>query len=323
MTNSTAMPAEALGTFFHQTLPDGFTAFVTFLVSYLGEATTFVLLYYLTTKLTSLYNGLYFDYVARNGLYEQYRIQNDRKIPDELQELAWENRHGVTGYIGLFTTGLPLMYLAYFVMNRLFGIGVFRMPKSYGEAAWEFFIGTVVWDAVLFWIHYGLHCFPYLYQTIHKKHHEFKTVSTITGGHLTFLDFILMDYLPTRIGIIAGNMSFPVMLAWLAFYTHIASRAHCGYALPWDPLNWLMPYVENHDWHHRRNNSNYQTLFFYWDWIVGGFNGFWEFRRKRWGGPEHWIDGQGIVDSDRAAYEKIDGTVPVGDDTMKLIKKKK
>jgi hypothetical protein len=41
-----------------------------------------------------------------------------------------------------------------------------------------------------------------------------------------------MDYVPTRFGYIAGGMSFPVLFVFNAWYTHIATRAHCGYALP-------------------------------------------------------------------------------------------
>lgn len=55
-----------------------------------------------------------------------------------------------------------------------------------------------------------------------------------------------MDLVPTRFGIAFAKMNFPVAFVWNIWYTHIATRAHCGYKLPWDPLNWFVPYIENH-----------------------------------------------------------------------------
>ena len=71
------------------------------------------------------------------------------------------------------------------------------------------------------------------------------------------------------------------------------------------------------DFHHRRTHANYQTLFFYWDWLVGGFGDFWEWRKRRWD-PAQWKDGVGFVnkvDRDR------DGTEPIGEDTMATLEK--
>jgi hypothetical protein len=85
-----------------------------------------------------------------SGTTSNHEPSANRRIPDALQDMAWENRHGLAGTKGLFTTGIPLMYIAYFAMNRLFGINVFRMPTSYKAAAWEFFIGTVACQCLAF-----------------------------------------------------------------------------------------------------------------------------------------------------------------------------
>lgn len=174
-----------------------------FLTLYLGDATTFVLCYYLVTKvrrkcnilpssrltfcarfqLVSYYNGYIFWNISKDPSYEKYRIQNDRRIPIELEQMAWENRHGWTGIKALFITGLPMLYLGYFIMH-IFGIDVHKMPKSYKAAVYEFAVGTFVWDTSLFWIHYGLHKFPYLYKMIHKVRDVTRRYGRLRSGQL-------------------------------------------------------------------------------------------------------------------------------------------
>lgn len=265
MASNATEAASGLGLFFHSTLPSTWTSFIALLVSYLGEATAFVLLNFGTSYLITFYNNMYFKWIYENGYYEKYRIQNDRRLPKLLEDLAWEKTFGLTGLVGILLVGLPQQYLGYFVMNRVFGISVLSMPESYLQAAYQFVLGTFAWDTLLFFIHYGLHKIPWAYKNIHKKHHEVKTVSTVVAGHAYFIDLLLspypvfgihlvntnplrlfqVDFVPTRFGMIAAHMSFPVLFVWNAFYSHIALRAHCGYKLPGDPVNWFMPYVEN------------------------------------------------------------------------------
>jgi hypothetical protein len=60
------LAAGGLSELLHETIPGAWTSTVTFLVSWIGPATTYVLFTLLATKLTSMYNGLYFDYIYRN-----------------------------------------------------------------------------------------------------------------------------------------------------------------------------------------------------------------------------------------------------------------
>lgn len=167
--------------FVHQTLPDAWTASINFLVSYLGEATTFVLLCFVPAYLVRIYNNAYFQYIYKHGYHEKYRIQNDRRVPQILEDAAWERLVTSKGLYGIFVIALPQQYLGYFVMNRIFGMSVHSMPKSWSEAAWSFFVATFVWDTVLFWVHFAEHKIPWLYVNVHKKHHEVKTVGNARG----------------------------------------------------------------------------------------------------------------------------------------------
>lgn len=338
MANATAAAGFGLATLLHETVPSAWTSLVTFLASYLGEATTFVLLLFLPAYAVRIYNNLYFKYIYENGYHEKYRIQNDRRLPKILEDMARERTFGPKALYGIFVIAMPQQYLGYFVMNRVFGISVLSMPESWTAAAWEFFKLTFAWDTLLFFIHYGLHKIPWAYKNIHKKHHEVKTVSAAVSGYAYLIDLILsglfraflshsltppplhrfiVDFVPVRFGMIASGATFPVLFTWNIFYTHIAIRAHCGYSLPWDPLNWFLPYVENHDFHHRRTHANYETFFFVWDYLFNEFADFWEWRAKRWD-PAQWKDGEGFVNK---ADQDRDGKDAVTGDTVEMLAK--
>lgn len=79
--SSLAAAGSAASVFFHSSLPSAWTKVVTALVSRLGEAHTYVLVQYIMARLVGGYNHALFKYIYDNGLYEEYRIQNDRRIP--------------------------------------------------------------------------------------------------------------------------------------------------------------------------------------------------------------------------------------------------
>lgn len=71
------------------------------------------------------------------------------------------------------------------------------------------------------------------------------------------------------------------------------------------------------DFHHRRTHANYETMFFVWDWLVGGFGDFWEWRKKRWD-PKQWKDGVGFINKD---MRELDGEDAVWGETAELVEK--
>jgi len=249
-----------------------------------GETATYLLFTTAALKIASTYNAYLFHAATKMGWWKQYRIQQ-KYVDPTITQKAVDEKVGMNSIPALLTTTVPLSFLQYKILQWTYGFNVNTLPKSTLKFWKDFLVLTVVWDFALFWIHYSLHKFPYLYKTIHKKHHEFKTVEVSVGGHLTLIDYLLMDRLPPLIGMLVAKPDFSTMCAFLVFYYHIASRAHSGYELPWDPLNWFMPYVRNHDYHHENTHSNYQTLFFYMDFLVDGFGkgnrNFWTVTAKR------------------------------------------
>ncbi|KAJ3342634.1 Cholesterol 25-hydroxylase-like protein [Gonapodya sp. JEL0774] len=207
---------------------DAWSRLIDAMVDRLGEKATFVILVLGISKIISG-NKFQID-------FQQYRIQQDRMVDPKTTREAMEGRYGAKSFIGLFLIGVPITLGQLWIYKKAYGFDLKKLPGSFGEFVWEFLKCTFFWDTSLFWIHYTLHYFPWLYKHIHKKQ---------------------------------------------AFFTHIASRAHCGYELPWDPLNWVFPYCAYHDFHHLKTHYNFQTLFVFWDLLLGGNGPFWEFTRKR------------------------------------------
>ncbi|KXS09598.1 hypothetical protein M427DRAFT_218382 [Gonapodya prolifera JEL478] len=240
------------------------------LTNYVGDSATFVILVLGVSKLISAYNAYLFEFAHQMGWWQQYRIQQDRMVDPKTTREALEGRYGLKSYIGLILVGVPITYAQYFIYKKAYGFDVKTLPGSFSQFSWDLFKCIFAWDTSLFWIHYTLHYFPWLYKNIHKRHHEFKTVNVAVGGHLTFIDNLLMTFAPIIIGVTTSKSTFLGLFVFQAFFTHIASRAHCGYELPWDPLNWVFPYCAYHDFHHLKTHYNFQTLFVFWDLIVGG-----------------------------------------------------
>ncbi|TPX36239.1 hypothetical protein SmJEL517_g01582 [Synchytrium microbalum] len=251
-------------------LSKAWSSAVTACSNHIGDTATYVLFATIALKASATYNAVLFHEAAKRGWWKEYRIQQ-KYVDTEITNKAVDEKVGMNSIPSLIMLVAPFSVLQYKILQYAYGFNIHKMPTSALKFWKDFLLLTVAWDAALFFIHFGLHKIPYLYKTIHKKHHEFKVVEVSVGGHLTLIDHFLMDRLPPLIGMLVAKPDFAPMIAFLAFYYHIASRAHCGYELPWDPLNWFMPYVRNHDYHHENTHSNYQTLFFYLDYIVDGF----------------------------------------------------
>ncbi len=155
-------------------------------------------------------------------------------------------------------------------LNALQMITVFPMELGYspfvtidGFRWWYFLFGIILLDSIEFWLHLSYHRVPFLYQHLHKAHHEMKSSwsfgalynsfaeSIVTGAVLStafllLFQFTLMEFtLVTSLGII-----------WACF-------DHCAY---FDSVTWLGR-KDHHRLHHESHHGrNFQQPFFtFWD----------------------------------------------------------
>lgn len=95
-------------------------------------------------------------------------------------------QYGIVGNLAALVIAFPQYYAAYYVMKKMGMPSLLEMPKSYKDAAKQFVIGTLAWDTLLFWIHYGLHKVPWLYRNIHKVGLRSRQWSTVLCFSIDF-----------------------------------------------------------------------------------------------------------------------------------------
>jgi sterol desaturase/sphingolipid hydroxylase (fatty acid hydroxylase superfamily) len=135
-------------------------------------------------------------------------------------------------------------------------------------------MGLVLYDFLFFCGHLLLHKAPFLYRTVHAKHH---TVSEPRAGDTVRLSLV-EEVLEVGFSIIALNILSVHPLArsiYNCVITFLLTELHCGFDLPWTPQN-IVPFglatgSRRHHYHHRNGKHYYQKFFFTFDRLFGFF----------------------------------------------------
>lgn len=157
--------------------------------------------------------------------------------------------------------------------NKL-GIFVYDTDR---EISWkrlikETFIITVVADLMFYGVHKTVHL-PALYQTFHKKHHEWKYSMALAHHYMTYKEALLFAipqaFPPLLLIPFLGKQH--VLSMWLGFcVTQMgAIFGHAGYQVPglpsWSPM--FRP--EFHDYHHIDFDCNFAANYEFTDALFG------------------------------------------------------
>jgi sterol desaturase/sphingolipid hydroxylase (fatty acid hydroxylase superfamily) len=122
-----------------------------------------------------------------------------------------------------------------------------------------YFTGSLLWNSWGFYIaHRTLHEFPYLYQNIHKKHHNFVGTVSIAAEHAHPLEDLLANSIPTIGFAVAFQVPQPVWFVWLAARLIETYHGHSGYmdSRILKSIG-LCGNSRHHDFHHTVNQGNY------------------------------------------------------------------
>ncbi|OMH79866.1 Methylsterol monooxygenase [Zancudomyces culisetae] len=143
-----------------------------------------------------------------------------------------------------------------------------------------------------YWIHRLMHM-GFLYQRIHKVHHEYTVPFGLIGDYSHPIESIIL-----ALTAITG----PVMYSWLATYTgsfkgaHVIAifswiavktleslEVHTGYDFPWSLNNWIPIWAgaDHHDYHHMEFLNNFASIFRHMDYIFGTDKLYREHHKKR------------------------------------------
>jgi len=213
---------------------------------------------------------LYFD---DNKVFQQYKVH-----PLSESKVTSDQRWGAFRMLFKehFMILLPILLVATPVLQWIgFTTSASAWP-SLQQFAFQFVVFNVLEDTGFYWIHRLLHT-QWLYQNVHKRHHEFTEPFSLTGEISHPVEFVLNILLPLTIGplIIAYTQGLHIVTfwIWICFRGLRGTDAHSGYNLSFHPLRLLNPIYGGpvgHDFHHmlRGRQSNFGGYRF-WDWFCG------------------------------------------------------
>ncbi|SCV03409.1 LAME_0H10198g1_1 [Lachancea meyersii CBS 8951] len=143
----------------------------------------------------------------------------------------------------------------------------------YGISLAKVFVGFCFVDSWQYWLHRLMHTNKTLYRKYHSRHHRLYVPYAYGALYNSPLEGFLLDTLGTGIAAILTRLTHREQALLFTFATLKTVDDHCGYALPWDPFQWIFPNnAVYHDIHHQQFGikTNYaQPFFTIWDQLCG------------------------------------------------------
>ncbi|KAF9432275.1 hypothetical protein BGZ76_011025 [Entomortierella beljakovae] len=170
---------------------------------------------------------------------------------EELSLLKYQSRiNYVISLIGLQTvfTQKNIATLAY-------------ISYYYVETLVRFFVAMAFLDTWQYFLHRLFHNVPYLYKTFHSRHHRLYVTYSFGALYNHPFEGFLMDSAGASLAFLISGMGNRGALAFFSFSTIKTVDDHCGYNLPFNPLQRLF-----------NNNADYnfsQPFGTIWDHVLG------------------------------------------------------
>ena len=173
----------------------------------------------------------------------------------------------------------------------------------------QFAIAIVFVDTWQYFLHRAMHMNKYLYTTFHSRHHRLYVPYAYGALYNHPFEGFLLDTLGASLAYKIAGMSTRQGMCFFTGSTLKTVDDHCGYALPWDPLQHLTSNNAGyHDVHHQSwgIKTNFSQPFFtFWDRILGtvwtGGDVSARYERSR-------ITAQKALDADTASKSPITGS---------------
>ena len=166
---------------------------------------------------------------------------------------------------------VPLFLWDYFIPRRAAKIALWGAPTTF-QVCRDVTCGLLLYDLFFFCGHVLMHKVPFIYNTVHKKHH---TNIECRAAEIVRLSFV-EEVLEVGMSIVALNYlrAHPVSRSiYNLLITFLLTELHCGFDFPWTPQN-VIPFglatgSRRHHYHHRRGKHYYQKFFCHVDRLFG------------------------------------------------------
>ncbi|KAL8716751.1 MAG: hypothetical protein Q9225_005943 [Loekoesia sp. 1 TL-2023] len=139
--------------------------------------------------------------------------------------------------------------------------------------ALQYGVAILVVDTWQYFLHRAMHMNKWMYTTIHSRHHRLYVPYAYGALYNHPLEGFLLDTLGASIAYKIASMNTRQGMWFFTGSTLKTVDDHCGYALPWDPLQHLTSNNAGyHDVHHQSwgIKTNFSQPFFtFWDRLLG------------------------------------------------------
>ncbi|KAI9759717.1 MAG: hypothetical protein M1835_000321 [Candelina submexicana] len=137
----------------------------------------------------------------------------------------------------------------------------------------QFLSAIVVVDTWQYFLHRAMHMNKWLYNTFHSRHHRLYVPYAFGALYNHPFEGFLLDTLGASVAFKLAGLSTRQGMWFFTGSTFKTVDDHCGYALPWDPLQWITSNNAGyHDVHHQTwgVKTNFSQPFFtFWDRLLG------------------------------------------------------
>lgn len=142
-----------------------------------------------------------------------------------------------------------------------------------GIPAIQFTFGVLVVDTWQYFWHRAMHMNQWLYATFHSRHHRLYVPYAYGALYNHPFEGFLLDTLGTGLAYLLSGMTVRQSMWFFTCSTIKTVDDHCGYALPWDPIQHITSNNAGyHDIHHQSwgIKTNFSQPFFtFWDRLLG------------------------------------------------------
>ncbi|GMI18739.1 hypothetical protein TrLO_g14362 [Triparma laevis f. longispina] len=217
-------------------------------------------------------------------LFEQYLIQDKAKTPFDQNKKLFR-KVWIDTFLNHFVK-IPLsLFLSYPLLSKFLNLDrstAFEMPLL-KLLSYQIIIAALLEDALFYWSHRALH-HPYLFKTIHSKHHKFHNLTAypIASEYTHPIESLVGNILPVLAGPLVLGMNLASTQIWLWIRMLKTCDAHCGYDLPFSPFGWYpLNSARRHDFHHEKGVGSFGSFFVLWDQFCGTDEAYERFQEKK------------------------------------------
>jgi sphinganine C4-monooxygenase len=139
--------------------------------------------------------------------------------------------------------------------------------------ALQFFVAIVMLDTWQYFLHRLMHMNKWMYTTFHSRHHRLYVPYAYGALYNHPVEGFLLDTLGAGGAYLLTGMTPRQGVSFFCISTIKTVDDHCGYQLPWDPLQFISGNnAAYHDIHHQTwgIKTNFSQPFFtFWDRLLG------------------------------------------------------